>query len=78
MSPYTFYDASCPVELPVRKRQINISLGLGGPGPLSSACSCLITSGPAGSTRTISTTITNKVTTTQTVTKTLSLLPGLQ
>lgn len=77
MSPYTFYDVSCPKELPVRKRQVTISLGFGGPGPLSSACSCLITSGPAGITRTTSTTITNRVTTTQTVTRTVSLLPGM-
>ncbi|EAT92528.2 hypothetical protein SNOG_01033 [Parastagonospora nodorum SN15] len=45
-SPYTFYDVSCPAELPVRKRQlnislvlpgggINISLGLGGPKEIS-------------------------------------------
>ncbi|CAN9152330.1 unnamed protein product [Alternaria alternata] len=59
MSPYTFYDAACPAELPVRKRQLDISLGLPGgihislglgPGEISSACSCFITKGPASTT----------------------------
>lgn len=58
MSPYTFYDVSCPAELPVRKRQIGIelpggigiSLGLDNPKQISSACSCFITSGPASTT----------------------------
>ncbi|KAF2110466.1 hypothetical protein BDV96DRAFT_584035 [Lophiotrema nucula] len=73
MSPYTFYDQACPVELPVRKRQINISLNL--PGGPSSACSCLI-GGAAATTTTTTTTVTsNRVTTTETVTRTVSLLP---
>ncbi|KAF1964714.1 hypothetical protein BU23DRAFT_585423 [Bimuria novae-zelandiae CBS 107.79] len=75
MSPYTFYNVNCPVELPVRKRQADISLGLG-ISSLSSACSCLITSGPAGTTKTTSVTVTSKATATQTVTRTVSLLPG--
>ncbi|KAF2681246.1 hypothetical protein K458DRAFT_372105 [Lentithecium fluviatile CBS 122367] len=77
MSPYTFYDKSCPAELPVRKnkRQVTISLGIGGPAQISSACSCLITSGPADVTRTTSVTVTSKATATQTVTRTVSLLP---
>ncbi|KAF2003842.1 hypothetical protein P154DRAFT_72664 [Amniculicola lignicola CBS 123094] len=75
MSPYTFYDTSCPVELPVRKRQIFVSVGLGN-GGISSACSCLITSGPADVTKTTTRTVTSvRVTTTQTVTRTVSLLP---
>lgn len=74
MSPYTFYDAVCPSELPVRKRQANISVGFG-ISSLSSACSCLITSAPGQITLTTSVTVTNKATATQTVTKTVSLLP---
>ncbi|KAH7078708.1 hypothetical protein BKA63DRAFT_408592 [Paraphoma chrysanthemicola] len=82
MSPYTFYDTSCPAELPVRKRQldielpggggINISLGLGSPREISSACSCLITRGPAETTvtRTATNNVTRTSTTTQTVTRT--------
>jgi hypothetical protein len=78
MSPYTFYDQSCPSELPVfKKRQINISLGLpGGPPALSSACSCLITSGQPDATKTVTSTVTSvRVTRTETVTRTVSLLP---
>lgn len=78
MSPYTFYDAACPEELPVLKaRQINISLGLPGGAPaISSACSCLITSGEASATRTTTVTQTSvRVTRTETVTRTVSLLP---
>ncbi|PSN60749.1 hypothetical protein BS50DRAFT_681328 [Corynespora cassiicola Philippines] len=89
MSPYTFYDAACPEELPVRrrrndndneakeeKRQIAITIALpGGPPALSSACSCLITSGPADATRTTTTTSGVKVTKTETVTRTVSMLP---
>ncbi|KAF2877219.1 hypothetical protein BDV95DRAFT_601634 [Massariosphaeria phaeospora] len=74
MSPYTFYDQACPSELPVRKRQINISLDLGASG-ITSACSCLITSAPAGTTRTTTVTSGVRVTTTNTVTRTVSLLP---
>jgi hypothetical protein len=82
MSPYTFYDVSCPAELPVRKRQldvnlplpggINISLGLGSPREISSACSCFITRGPASTTVTKTSTkdVTRTATTTATVTKT--------
>ncbi|RAR07526.1 hypothetical protein DDE82_002812 [Stemphylium lycopersici] len=83
MSPYTFYDSACPVELPVRKRSpqldislglpggIHISLGLGNSG-ISSACSCLITKGPARTTvtRTISSAITKTSTVVSTVTTT--------
>ncbi|KAF2192142.1 hypothetical protein K469DRAFT_716636 [Zopfia rhizophila CBS 207.26] len=79
MSPYTFYDQSCPQELPVKKRQINISIGLpGGNGPrdISSACSCLITSGPADATRTTTVTVTSvRVTRTETVTSTTTVNP---
>ncbi|KAH7119946.1 hypothetical protein B0J11DRAFT_72674 [Dendryphion nanum] len=77
MSPYTFYDSTCPVELPVRKRQVNISLGIpGGAGGISSACSCLITSGPGGTTKTTTVTVTSvRVTRTETITRTVSLLP---
>ncbi|KAF2275795.1 uncharacterized protein EI97DRAFT_494362 [Westerdykella ornata] len=76
MSPYTFYDSTCPQELPVLKaRQVNISLGLP-PAGISSACSCLIGSGPGATTTTLTTTVTsNRVTVTQTVTRTVSLLP---
>lgn len=82
MSPYTFYDVTCPAELPVRKRQldvnlplpggINISLGLNGPKEISSACSCFITKGPAGTTVTTTTSAikTATVTATATVTRT--------
>jgi hypothetical protein len=82
MSPYTFYDVTCPAELPVRKRQldvnlplpggINISLGLGSPKEISSACSCFITKGPAETTvtRTASSVATLTATATSTVTKT--------
>ncbi|KAH7406269.1 hypothetical protein DE146DRAFT_609466 [Phaeosphaeria sp. MPI-PUGE-AT-0046c] len=82
MSPYTFYDVTCPAELPVRKRQIdvnlplpggvNISLGLGGPKQISSACSCLITRGPAETTvtRTSDVVQTRTATATSTVTTT--------
>lgn len=72
MSPYTFYDASCPTELPVKKRQVSIGFGI---SSLSSACSCLITSAPGQITKTTSVTVTNKATATQTVTRTVSLLP---
>ncbi len=76
MSPYTFYDVSCPKELPVKKRQVNISLGLpGGPPAISSACSCLITSGTPDKITTTTVTTSQKTTTTQTVTRTVSLLP---
>jgi hypothetical protein len=82
MSPYTFYDITCPAELPVRKRQlsielplpggINISLGLGSPKEISSACSCFITKGPAETTvtKTSSRDVTRTATVTGTVTKT--------
>tara|TARA_R110002003_G_scaffold242_11_gene17313 strand:- start:13309 stop:13719 length:411 start_codon:yes stop_codon:yes gene_type:complete len=83
MSPYTFYDVSCPAELPVRKRQldielpggggINISLGLGSPREISSACSCYITRGPAETT--VTTTATNNVTRTATATQTVTRTP---
>jgi len=84
-SPYTFYDAGCPAELPVRmaKRQlgislglpgggINISLGLGGPREISSACSCFITKGPAETTvtRTNTSNVTRTATATSVVTTT--------
>ena len=71
MSPYTFYDAACPAELPVRKRQLDISLGLG-PGEISSACSCFITKGPASTTvtRTVSSAVVRTSTVTSTVTRT--------
>ena len=72
MSPYTFYDASCPTELPVKKRQVSIGFGI---SSLSSACSCLITSAPGQITKTTSVTVTTKATATQTVTRTVSLLP---
>ncbi|KAF2656735.1 hypothetical protein K491DRAFT_691780 [Lophiostoma macrostomum CBS 122681] len=73
MSPYTFYDVECPVELPVRKRQVNISLNLpGGTPALSSACSCLITSAPGATTTTTTATTTSQVTKTTTVTRTVS------
>jgi hypothetical protein len=82
-SPYTFYDASCPVEMPIRKRSpqlgitlglpggINISLGLGNSG-ISSACSCFITKGPASTTvtRTVSSGVTRTSTVVSTVTTT--------
>ncbi|KAF1958825.1 hypothetical protein CC80DRAFT_20840 [Byssothecium circinans] len=78
-SPYVFYDVSCPRELPVRnKRQVTVSLSIGDPAKLSSACSCYIGTGPAGVTRTTTITNTNKATATSTVTRTVSLLPGLQ
>ncbi|KAB2107971.1 hypothetical protein AG0111_0g4452 [Alternaria gaisen] len=81
MSPYTFYDAACPAELPVRKRQLDISLGLPGgihislglgPGEISSACSCFITKGPASTTvtRTVSSAVVRTSTVTSTVTRT--------
>lgn len=82
MSPYTFYDVGCPRELPVRKRQIgisiglgpgiNISLGLGSPGEISSACSCYITKGPGETTvtRTVSSQVVRTTTTTSTITRT--------
>jgi hypothetical protein len=77
MSPYTFYDASCPKELPVKKRQVNITLDLpGGPPAISSACSCLITSGTPDKITTTTAVTTQKTTTTQTLTRTVSLLPG--
>lgn len=84
MSPYTFYDVSCPAELPVRKRQlgislggpggINISLDLGGPRQISSACSCLITRGPAETTvtKTATSNVVSTATTTSVVTRTAS------
>ncbi|KAI4653528.1 hypothetical protein J4E93_001294 [Alternaria ventricosa] len=81
MSPYTFYDAACPAELPVRKRQLDISLGgpggihisLGlGSGEISSACSCFITRGPASTTvtRTVSSAVVRTSTVISTVTRT--------
>jgi hypothetical protein len=82
-SPYTFYDVSCPAELPVRKRQIditlpvggiNISLGLGSPKEISSACSCFITKGPAETT--VTKTSTNNVTKTATTTATVTRTAG--
>ncbi|KAF2202499.1 hypothetical protein GQ43DRAFT_479826 [Delitschia confertaspora ATCC 74209] len=78
MSPYTFYNVECPAELPVKKRQINISLPpiLGGPRDISSACSCLITSGPAGVTRTSTATVTSGVAVTQTFTRTVTPVVG--
>ncbi|KAF2476631.1 uncharacterized protein BDR25DRAFT_331362 [Lindgomyces ingoldianus] len=80
MSPYTFYDITCPKELPVRKRnpqiQISIGPGIGKPADITSACSCLITSAPADTTRTVTVTITSvRVTKTETVTRTVSILP---
>ncbi|KAI2474432.1 hypothetical protein Ptr902_14153 [Pyrenophora tritici-repentis] len=83
-SPYTFYDASCPSEVPVGKRSpqlditlgqpggINISLNLG-PKGISSACSCLITSGPASTTvtRTQSSAVVTTATVTSTTTRTI-------
>src|SRR4051812_45541892 len=84
MSPYTFYDAACPKELPVRKRQLNIelpggigvgiSLGLSNPKDISSACSCFITKGPAGTT--VTTTATNNVTRTATATSVVTRTAG--
>ncbi|KAJ4374337.1 hypothetical protein N0V83_003078 [Neocucurbitaria cava] len=84
MSPYTFYDVSCPVELPVRKRQlgitlggpgvINISLGLGSPNDISSACSCYITKGPAETT--VTKTATSAVVKTSTVVSTVTRTAG--
>lgn len=82
MSPYTFYDVSCPAELPVKRQLdvnlplpggINISLGLNGPKEISSACSCFITKGPAGITvtTTTSTIKTATVTAISTVTRTV-------
>jgi len=83
-SPYTFYDVTCPAELPVRKRQIdvtlggpggiNISLGLGSPREISSACSCFITKGPAETT--VTKTSTNNVTKTATATSTVTKTAG--
>jgi hypothetical protein len=77
MSPYTFYDSACPAELPVRKRQldigpIHISLGLGGPREISSACSCFIGTGPASTTvtRTQSSAVIRTTTVTSTLTRT--------
>jgi hypothetical protein len=75
MSPYTFYNKECPVELPVKhKRQINISLPLlGGPPDISSACSCLITSAPGQTTKTTTVTVTSdRFTVTQTATRTIT------
>ncbi|KAL7779447.1 hypothetical protein CFE70_008950 [Pyrenophora teres f. teres 0-1] len=83
-SPYTFYDATCPSEVPVGKRSpqldisfglpagINISLDLG-PKGISSACSCLIISGPASTTvtRTQSSAIVTTATVTSTTTRTI-------
>lgn len=85
-SPYTFYDVTCPAELPVRKRQmditlglpgsgINISLGLGSPKEISSACSCFITKGPAETT--VTKTSTNNVTKTATATSTVTKTAGV-
>jgi hypothetical protein len=82
-SPYTFYDVTCPAELPVRKRQIGItlglpglgiSLGLGSPKEISSACSCFITKGPAETT--VTRTSTNQVTKTATATSTVTKTAG--
>ena len=73
MSPYTFYDAQCPKELPVRKRQITISLDLPD-GPIS-ACQCLIGSGTPDKITTTTVSTSTKSTTTQTVTRTVSILP---
>lgn len=86
MSPYTFYDITCPKELPVRKRQLNISLGnpngpgvgislgLSDPRQISSACSCFITKGPAEETvtKTATNTVLKTSTATSTVTKTVT------
>jgi hypothetical protein len=79
-SPYTFYDVTCPKELPVKRQidftqpqpGINISLGLGSPREISSACSCFITRGPAETTVTKTSTrdVTRTATTTATVTRT--------
>ncbi|EMD89888.1 hypothetical protein COCC4DRAFT_36269 [Bipolaris maydis ATCC 48331] len=80
-SPYTFYDSSCPSEIPIRKRSpqlgisiglpggIGISLGLGNAG-ISSACSCLITSGPARTT--VTRTVSSGTTTTSTAVSTVT------
>lgn len=90
MSPYTFYDVSCPAELPVRKRDlqldislggpggITISLGLGGPKEISSACSCLITKGPTGTTKTLTKTsdVVKTTTATSTITRTATADDG--
>ena len=84
-SPYTFYDASCPSEVPVGKRspQLDISLGIPvginisldlGPKGISSACSCLITSGPASTT--VTKTQSSAVITTATVTSTTTRTVG--
>ncbi|KAF2845332.1 hypothetical protein T440DRAFT_278665, partial [Plenodomus tracheiphilus IPT5] len=84
MSPYTFYDSSCPAELPVRRKRqlgislpglgggVTISLDIGGPKQISSACSCLITSGPASTTvtRTATSNVVRTTTVTGVVTKT--------
>ncbi|KAG9189587.1 hypothetical protein G6011_06455 [Alternaria panax] len=85
MSPYTFYDTGCPAELPVRKRQLDISLGgpggihisLGlGPGEISSACSCFITRGPASTT--VTRTVGSAVVRTSTMTSTLTRTRGIR
>ncbi|EUC43503.1 hypothetical protein COCMIDRAFT_28029 [Bipolaris oryzae ATCC 44560] len=80
-SPYTFYDSSCPSEIPIRKRSpqlnisiglpggIGISLGLGNAG-VTSACSCLITSGPARTT--VTRTVSSGTTTTSTAVSTVT------
>ncbi|KAF2735519.1 hypothetical protein EJ04DRAFT_192060 [Polyplosphaeria fusca] len=69
MSPYTFYDSTCPAELPVKhKRQVNITV-TGGPARQSSACSCLITSGKPDATRTVTATVSSRLTKTETVTR---------
>jgi hypothetical protein len=82
MSPYTFYDVSCPKELPVKRQigitlpigGIGISLGLSGPKEISSACSCFITKGPAETTltKTSSSVLTRTATATSTVTTTVA------
>ncbi|KAF1914043.1 hypothetical protein BDU57DRAFT_331576 [Ampelomyces quisqualis] len=84
MSPYTFYDVACLKEVPVRKRQlnvnlplpggINISLGLNGPREISSACSCLITKGPASTTVTTTTSAVKTATVTVIATVTRSVV----
>ena len=83
MSPYTFYDVSCPKELPVRKAEkekrqlgITISLGISDPAKISSACFCYLGTVPAGTTKTASVTTTGVVQVTSTVTRTLSLIDG--
>ncbi|KAL6151002.1 hypothetical protein ACJQWK_10881 [Exserohilum turcicum] len=86
-SPYTFYDATCGTALK-RSPQLNISLGLPGgginislglgPSAISSACSCLITRGPASTTvtRTVSSGVTRTATLVSSVTTTVGAPRG--